>query len=115
MNDSGHSLDGRLEGYYQGPIPRVPWATDYDPKIQYMIQLPLVANGWGVTHPVLDVVPSLLTKGDGPPTEKDLNLDQICTSPFPISMATGSPPIAPLQLLRVTQLGTHPGSQKPRL
>jgi hypothetical protein len=28
-NGSGHLLDGRLRGYYQGLVPRVPCVTDY--------------------------------------------------------------------------------------
>jgi hypothetical protein len=33
VNDFGHPLNGRLEGYYQGLVTRVLRATGYNPKI----------------------------------------------------------------------------------
>jgi hypothetical protein len=57
-----------MKQLFQGLVPYVPWATGYDTNNMDMTRLPPVANCWGVTHTILDMVPPLLAKGEGPPT-----------------------------------------------
>jgi hypothetical protein len=67
VNGSGHPLDKRLEGYCQGHVPQVPWATGYGSKTLNTVYFPPTANGWGTKYPVLDIAPPLLSEEDGPP------------------------------------------------
>jgi hypothetical protein len=68
VNSSGHPLDGRLEGYLRGLVPRVPWIGGYGPTILDMAQFLLLENDWGSKYIVPDMGQPLLTEGEGPPT-----------------------------------------------
>jgi hypothetical protein len=48
---SGHPLNRRLKGYYRGLIPRVPWATGYDPTIWIRPVPSNRQNGWRTMTP----------------------------------------------------------------
>jgi hypothetical protein len=78
----GQPLDGMLRGYYQGLVPRVPWAAGYGQKSRYD-RLPPAANGLRIIHPVSNMTPPLLAEDEGPPTYKELNPGAIRTIYLP--------------------------------
>jgi hypothetical protein len=80
VNGPGHPLNGRLRGYYWGPIPWVLWAAIYGPTNLDTTRFPAVARDWGTKYPVPDMAPPLLAEGEGPPTQNELDLGAIYTS-----------------------------------
>jgi hypothetical protein len=68
VNGPDHPLNGRLGGYCQGLLPRVPRGAGYGPaNMDTTLFLP-AANSWGTKYPVPDMVPPLLAEWEGPPT-----------------------------------------------
>jgi hypothetical protein len=68
VNDFGHSLNGRLGGYYRGLVSWVQRVSGYDPKNSGYDWFPPVENDWETKHPVLDMARPLLIEEEGRPT-----------------------------------------------
>jgi hypothetical protein len=63
-----HPLNGGLRAYCQGNLPRLPWATGYDPKNLGYDRFPPLANNWEPYTLYQGTAPPLQAEKEGPPT-----------------------------------------------
>jgi hypothetical protein len=68
VTGSDHLLNGGLGGYYQGNLPRVPWATGYGPKIVDTISSLQWQRAREPYTPYQEMAPPLQAKEEGPLT-----------------------------------------------